>query len=53
MLKVGNSVNDRFPVRVQLQQGCVMSLWLVSVYMDGVVREVNAKMLGSSLSDEC
>ncbi len=28
------------------QQGCVMSPWLFNVYMYGVVREVNAIMLG-------
>ncbi len=43
-------MSDWFPVRVGLRQGCVMSLWLFSVYMDGVVREVNARMLGRGLS---
>ncbi len=27
-----------------------MSTWMFNVYMDGVVREVNARMLGRSLS---
>ena len=27
-----------------------MSPWLFNVYMDGVVREVNVRMLGSGLS---
>ncbi len=27
-----------------------MSPWLFNVYMDGVVREVNARMLGKGLS---
>ena len=30
-------------------QGCVMSPWLFNVYMDGVVREVNARVLGKGL----
>ena len=43
---VGNDVSEWFPVNVRLRQGCVMSPWLFNVYMDGVVREVNAGVLG-------
>ena len=32
-----------------LRQGCVMSPWLFNLYMDGVVREVNVKVLGKGL----
>ena len=32
-----------------LRQGCVMSPWLVNEYMDGVVREVNVRVLGKGL----
>ncbi len=49
-IRVRNSVSDWFSVRVGLQQGCVMSPWLYNVYMDGVVREVNMRKLGRSLS---
>jgi len=49
-VRVGNSVSDWFPPRIGLRQGCVMSPWLFNVYMDGVVREVNARMLGKGLS---
>ena len=35
---VGNDVSEWFPVNVGLRQGCVMSLWLLNVYMDGVVQ---------------
>ena len=40
-----------FPVNVGLRQGCVMSPWLfnVHIYMDGVVREVNVRVLGKGL----
>ena len=38
-----------FPVNVGLRQGCVMSPWLFNVYMDGVVREVNVRVLGKGL----
>ena len=36
--------SDVFDVRVVLRQGCVMSSWLFNLYMDGVVREVNARV---------
>ena len=36
-------------VNVGLRQGCVMSPWLFTVYMDGVVREVNVRVLGKGL----
>ena len=38
-----------FPVNVGLRQGCVMSPWLFNVYIDGVVREVNVRMLETGL----
>ena len=42
--------NDAFfPVNVELRQGCVMSPSLFNVYMDGVVREVNVRVLGKEL----
>ena len=43
---VGNDVSDWSEVKIGLRQGCVMSPWLFNVYMDGVVREVNARVLG-------
>ena len=48
-VRVGNEVNEWFPVRVGLRQGCAMSLWLFNLYVDGVVREVNARVLGRGL----
>ena len=46
---VGNDVSEWFPVNVELRRGCVMSPWLFNVCMDGVVREVNARVLGKGL----
>ena len=37
---------QRFPVNVGLRLGCMMSPWLFNVYMDGVVQEVNVRVLG-------
>ena len=39
---LGNEVSEWFPERVGLKQGCVMSTWLFNVYIDGVLKEVNA-----------
>ena len=36
-VRVGNDVNEWFPVNPGLRQGCVMSSWLFNVRMDGVV----------------
>ena len=36
-VRVGNDVSEWFLVNVGLRLGCVMSPWLFSVYMDGVV----------------
>ena len=48
-VRVGNEVSEWFPVRVRLRQGCVMSPWLFNLYIDGVIREVNARVLGRGL----
>ena len=44
-VRVGNDVSEWFPVNVGLRHGCVMSPWLFNVYVDGVVREVNVRLL--------
>ena len=43
---VGNDVSEWFPINVGFRQGCVMSPWLINVYMDSVVREANVRVLG-------
>ena len=48
-VKVVNDVSEWFLVNVGLRQGCVMSVWLFNVYMDGVVREVNVRVLWKEL----
>ena len=48
-VRVGNDVSEWFPVIIGLRQGCVMSPWLFNVYMDGVVRKVNVRVLGKGL----
>ena len=44
--RVGNDVSEWFPVNVGLKQDCLMSPWLFNVYIDGVVREMNVRVLG-------
>ena len=48
-VRVGNEVSEWFPVRVGLREGCVILPWLLNLYIDGVVREVNALVLGRGL----
>ena len=50
---MGNDVSEWFPVNVGLRQGCVMSPCLFNVYMYGVVREMNARVLGKGLELFC
>ena len=42
-------MSEWFQVNVGLRQGCVMSPWLFNVNMDGVVRDVNVRVLGKGL----
>ena len=48
-VRVGIDVSEWFPVNVGLRQGCVMSRWFFNVYMDGVVRKMNVRVLGKGL----
>ena len=49
-VRVGNDVTRWFPVNVGLRQGCVVSPWLFNIYVYGVVREVNVRVLWKGLS---
>ena len=42
-------LSEFFPINVGLRQGSVVSPWLFSVYMDGVVQETIARVLGRGL----
>ena len=44
-VRVGNMVSESFVVKMGLRQGCVMSPWMFNMFMDGVVREVQANLL--------
>ena len=46
---LGNDVSESFPVNDGLTHDCVRSPWLINVYMDGVVREVNVTVPGKKL----
>lgn len=37
-VKISGETSEQFEVKVGLRQGCVMSPWLFSVNMDGVMR---------------
>ena len=51
---MGNEASESFSVWMGVRQGCIKSPWLFNLYMDGVVREVNARVLGkeTELRDE-
>ena len=53
IVRVGLDVSKWFPVNVGLRQRCAMSPCLFNVYMDGVVREANARVLGKGLEILC
>ncbi len=43
-VKVDGELTDSFTVAVGVWQGCVMSPWLFSIFMDGCMRDVKAKV---------
>ncbi len=43
-VKICGETSEHFKIKVGLRQGCVMSPWLFSIYMDGVMREVKGKV---------
>ena len=48
-VQVENYGSEWLPVNVGLRPSCVMSPWLFNVYMDGVIREVDVRVLGKGL----
>ncbi len=43
-VKVDGELSDSFAVGVGVRQGCIMSLWLLNIFMDRCMREVKAKV---------
>ena len=39
-------MSEWFDLNVGQTHGCVMSLWLFNMYMGGVVRELNKRVVG-------
>ncbi len=37
-VQVNGELSETFKVEVGVRQGCVMSLWLFKIYMDGCIR---------------
>ncbi len=44
ILKMNGELSDSFDIGVGVRQGCVMSPWLFSVFMDGCMREMKVKV---------
>ncbi len=42
---VGGKYSESFAVGVGVRQGCVMSPWLFSIFMDGCMRETKCKVV--------
>ncbi len=53
-VKIGGETSEHFEIKGGLKQGCIMSLWLFNIYMDGVIREVKGKVgeVGVRMYDE-
>ena len=46
---MGNDKSEWFPAICGLRQCSVLDKWLFNVYMDGVVRQVNVRVIGKGL----
>jgi hypothetical protein len=44
-VRIGRKLGRKFKVDAGLRQGCVISPWLFNIFIDGVVVEVNAKVM--------
>ena len=51
-VKIEGDLSENFQIQGGVRQGCVMSPWLFNIYMDGVIREMKAKIgdVGVSMS---
>ncbi len=43
-IKVNGETGESFGIHLRVRQGCVMSPWLFNLYMDGIIREMKAKV---------
>jgi hypothetical protein len=43
-VRICRKLRRKFKVDVGLHQGCVMSPWLFNIFIDGVERELNARV---------
>ncbi len=43
-VKISGETSEEFEIKAGLRQGCIMSPWLFISYMDGVMREMRAKL---------
>ncbi len=43
-VRVNRELSERFKVEVGVRQGCVMSLWLFNIYMDGCIRKMKFRV---------
>ena len=43
-VRVDGDWSEDFGINVGVRQGCVMSLWLFNVHMNGCIREMKAKV---------
>ena len=49
-VRLGSGVGEHFEVRRGLRQGCIMSLWLLNIFVvDKVVRQVNERAMGKGM----
>ena len=48
-VQVGMDMGEWLPVNVGSRHGCMVSPWLFNVYMDGVVREMNGRVILNGL----
>jgi hypothetical protein len=44
-VRIGRGLETKFRVDVGLRRGCVMSPWLFNIFVDGVVRQVNSRVM--------
>jgi hypothetical protein len=42
---IGRKLERKFKVYLGLRQGCVISPWLFNIFIDGVVAEVNTRVM--------